>query len=413
MNFISALACRIYQKILYCGSPLLAWRTPQPIRIENGLEELAQVLAQHGVRRPLLAHGKTVGKLGLAQPLIAACERLGIEVVEYGDVTPDPSVETVEQARQLFCARNCDAIVALGGGSPIDCAKAVAARLARPRKSLARMRGVLKVRRRNVPIYAIPTTSGSGSEATLATVVSNPISNEKYPISDPVLIPDYVVWDASLTQTLPPDVTAQTGIDALTHAIEAYIGRSNTRHTRNMAVRAVKLIFRYLPIAYEHPDDLQARAAMQEASYCAGVAFTRAYVGYAHAVAHTLGGYYHMPHGLANAIALPYVLDWSLPKAYRSLAELAKYAGVCEVTDKRKVAARKMIEAVRALCRRMQLPEHASCIDPSEIPEMARRAAREANPLYPVPRLMTRKDLARLYRVIAGSEPNPWQQTIE
>ena len=413
MFILRRAACRMYQRTAFIVSPLLRWRTPQALRPANGLGELADILQSHGITRYLLIHGKTVGKLGIVRPLLTRSEELGLTCVEFDDVAPDPTVEMVEQARQAYLTGNCSAIVAVGGGSPMDCAKAVAARIARPDKSVCDMRGLLKIRRKTPPIYAVPTTSGSGSETTLAAVICDPKTQTKFAINDPVLIPSYVVLDASLTRTLSPEVTAQTGMDALTHAVEAYIGHSNTSQTRAMAARAVKKIFRYLPEAYADGDDLEERRQMQEASYCAGVAFTRAYVGYVHAIAHTLGAKYHIPHGLANAVILSYVLECSFKQARRELAELGKYSGESEVTDNRQQAAERFVRGVKKLRNTLGIPEHLPQIQAADIPEMARKADREANPLYPVPRLLNVKELERLYRVIAGLEANPWEIPTE
>jgi alcohol dehydrogenase class IV len=262
------------------------------------------------------------------------------------------------------------------------------------------MKGVLKILKKLPPLFAIPTTAGTGSEATLAAVVSNCKTHEKYAIMDTPLIPHYAVLDPFLTVKLPPHITAATGIDALTHAIEAYVGRSNTKETTQYSKKAVKLIFENLYEAYSNGTNITARTNMQKAAYLAGIAFTRAYVGYVHAIAHTLGGFYSVPHGLANAIILPYVLDYYGESIHKPMAELAEIVGIGEPADTHEQKARKFIEAIKELNRRMDIPERVSGIVDSDIPLMVQRAIKEANPLYPVPKILFKEDLFHLYQLI-------------
>ena len=224
----------------------------------------------------------------------------------------------------------------LGGGSSLDCAKAVGARAAKPKQSLAKMKGILKVHKRLPLLIAIPTTAGTGSETTLAAVITDAETRHKYTINDFPLIPRYAVLDPKVTLSLPPFITATTGMDALTHAVETYIGNSTTYRTRKDALLAVRLIFENIDTVYTDGKDVNARRNMLHASFYAGCAFTKSYVGYVHAVAHSLGGEYNVPHGYANAVLLPFVLE-----AYRAsghgnssyakkLHRLAVAAGVAE-----------------------------------------------------------------------------------
>lgn len=171
------------------------------------------------------------------------------------------------------------------------------------------MKGILRILRKIPTLIAIPTTAGTGSEVTLAAVITNRAKHHKYALMSFPLIPRYAVLDATLTYSLPPHLTAETGMDALTHAVEAYIGRSSTRETRSLALQAVKLVFDNIELAYADSHDHQARENMLHGAYKAGVAFSKSYVGYIHAVAHSLGGQYGTPHGLANAVIMPYVLE--------------------------------------------------------------------------------------------------------
>ncbi|MBO5905687.1 MAG: iron-containing alcohol dehydrogenase, partial [Kiritimatiellae bacterium] len=271
---------------------------------------------------------------------------------------------------------------------------------AHPRKSLKQMGGILRVYKSLPTFIAIPTTAGTGSETTLAAIITEPKTHHKYALMSFPLIPHYAVLDPRMTVTLPAHLTATTGLDALTHAIEAFIGRSTTRETRQLAIDAVKLIFANIENAYKNGSDLKARENMLIASFKAGLAFSKSYVGYVHAVAHSLGGKYNTPHGLANAVLLTHVLEEYGEIVYTKLATLAKAANICSEDDTPEFAADKFIKAIKALNKKLGIPERIEAIIPDDIPELARHAEKEANPLYPVPKLMTAKELEKIYHLV-------------
>jgi len=215
------------------------------------------------------------------------------------------------------------------------------------------------------------------------------------------MIPRFAVLDPEVTVTLPPHLTATTGMDALTHAVEAYIGRSTSKETRALALEAVRLIFQNIEKAWENGEDREARKNMLLASYKAGIAFSKSYVGYIHAVAHSLGGQYNTPHGLANAVLMPIVLEEYGPAVYKKLHRLGMAAGVARAEDTAETGAKKFIAAIRSMNARMGIPETLSGIEKKDIPAMARHAAKEANPLYPVPVLMNAAALERFYHKAA------------
>ncbi len=225
-------------------------------------------------------------------------------------------------------------------------------------------------------------------------------TKHKYPINDFVLIPDYAVLDYRVTLGLPKQMTATTGMDALTHAVEAYIGRSTTRQTRRLCEEAVAIIYGFLKRSYDNGSDKAARAMMLRAAYCAGAAFSRSYVGYVHAVAHSLGGRYGVPHGLANAVILPYFLEEYGEHCERRLARLAKAAGMVPKEMPKRKAAAVFLQWVRDMNRYMGIPEYIHEIQEEDIPAMARHAAAEGNPLYPVPVLMNAEELSFMYEKI-------------
>ncbi|MDE5601463.1 MAG: iron-containing alcohol dehydrogenase [Clostridia bacterium] len=405
MNCFYKLGCRIFQKTMWCAMWFLPWnQNKKTLSGAGAVKELPKFLKSQGFKSILIVTDGGLFKLGMADPILAACETEGMKGCVYHDVVPNPTIGNIEDGLKMYKENGCDVIVALGGGSAMDCAKGIGARVARPNKTIPQMKGVLKVSKKLPPLVAIPTTSGTGSEATLAAVISNPETHEKYPINDPMLIPRYVVMDPELTKSLPKHITSTTGMDALTHAVEAYIGGENTGKTKKEAVEAVKLIHKYLKKAYDDGSDLEARNQMQQAAYLAGKAFTRAYVGYVHAVAHTLGGEYGVPHGLANAVILPYVLKAYGKSAHKKLAKLAGYIGI-EGKNKAEKA-NKFIKWIEDMNESMAIPnkimsrEGGPLIEESRLPKMIQHAYEEANPLYPCPQVWGKKEIEAIYRQI-------------
>lgn len=401
MNPIKAIYCRSVQAVLRAALPVLPYREPQ---VFHSCGELSTVFQKENIRRVLIVTDAGIVRSGIAAQLEAALDEDDISYAIYDQTRPNPTVVNVEQALSLYRRYRCQALIAIGGGSSMDCAKAVGARLARPGTPLGKLKGTLRILRPLPTLIAIPTTAGTGSETTLAAVITDTQAQHKYVMNDFVLIPKYAVLDARLTLSLPPHLTATTGMDALTHAVEAYIGRSTTRQTRQEALEATRLVFANVERAYRNGKDYEARNNMLTAAYRAGIAFSRSYVGYVHAVAHSLGGQYNIPHGLANAVLLPYVLESYGSCIHRKLHDLAVAAGVASPQEEDAGAAAKFIRAIRQLNARMGIPETLEGIRPEDIPVMAAHAEKEANPLYPVPRLMTREELTFFYEQVAGKE---------
>lgn len=401
MNPIKAIYCRTVQAVLRAALPVLPYREPE---VFHNCGELSTVFQKENIRRVLIVTDAGIVRSGIAAQLEAVLDEDDISYAVYDQTRPNPTVVNVEQALSLYRRYRCQALIAIGGGSSMDCAKAVGARLARPGTPLGKLKGTLRILRPLPTLIAIPTTAGTGSETTLAAVITDTQAQHKYVMNDFVLIPKYAVLDARLTLSLPPHLTATTGMDALTHAVEAYIGRSTTRQTRQEALEATRLVFANVERAYRNGKDYEARSNMLTAAYRAGIAFSRSYVGYVHAVAHSLGGQYNIPHGLANAVLLPYVLESYGSCIHRKLHDLAVAAGVASPQEEDAGAAAKFIRAIRQLNARMGIPETLEGIRPEDIPVMAAHAEKEANPLYPVPRLMTREELTFFYEQVAGKE---------
>ena len=397
MNTIKKLYCRTFQTVFRIAIPILPYRSP---KLLHSVDELPALLSEHNISSVLLVTDAGIRSLGLTTHLEELFSLNEISLTVYDGTVANPTTDNVAEALALYKENNCQALIGFGGGSSMDCAKAVGACVARPRKPIMKMKGILKVMRPLPPLFAIPTTAGTGSETTLAAVITDAKTRGKYPINDFPLIPKYAVLDPEVTRSLPPFITASTGLDALTHAVEAYIGRSTTRKTRGAAVKAVDLIFHNIKEAYSDGNNMQARKNMLHASYLAGVAFTISYVGYVHAVAHSLGGRYNIPHGLANAVLLPIVLRSYGPVIHKKLHRLAIAAGLSERSDSHAEGAEKFISAIEALLDDFSLGHTLQGINAEDIPELARHADAEANPLYPVPVLMNAKELEQFYYAV-------------
>ena len=327
MNSLKKIYCRGFQKVFRIAIPFLPYRKP---KIVGSVKELPDIIRKHKCSHILIITDQGITKLGLTKRLEKTLNREEIPYTLYDRTVANPTTVNVAEALELYKQNGCDAIIGFGGGSSMDCAKAVGARAVKPNQSLAKMKGILKVHKKLPLLMAVPTTAGTGSETTLASVITDAETRHKYAINDFPLIPRYAVLDPKVTLSLPPFITATTGMDALTHAVEAYIGNSSTIDTRKDALKAVRLIFENIDDAYTHGDDVTARRNMLHASFYAGCAFTKSYVGYVHAVAHSLGGQYNVPHGYVNAVLLPVVLREYGSCIYKKLHRLAEAAGVAE-----------------------------------------------------------------------------------
>jgi len=367
---------------------------------------LGQAVAGFGHAKLMIVTDAMIVKLGLLKTLTDALKAGGAEYAVFDEITPDAPIPLVERAIDFYRAEGCDAIVAVGGGSSMDAAKAVAVAIANPGKPLRKLAGYFKGLRNPVPVYAVPTTAGTGSEVTVAAVVSDPEKESKLVIVDTRIVPRMAALDPALMTGLPPHITAATGMDALTHAIESFVGNWATDYTDGLALSAVGLIFENLRTAYHDGGNLEAREKMALASTYAGMAFTRANVGYVHAIAHQFGGKYHTPHGLANAIMLPHVLEFSAPKITGRLAALAVRAGLGSERETERGLAKKFIAAVIELNRELGIPTHLEALRAKDIPALAKAACHEAETGYPVPRYMTQRQCEDIIRrVLPTSTP--------
>ena len=394
MNIFKRCFCRVYQGVFRLALPILPYREP---KILNTDEDVISILKSFNVTNALLVTDKGIKGLGLTADLENACESANIKLAIFDQTVPNPTTQNVADCLSLYKQNNCQAIIAFGGGSVMDCAKATGVLVARPNKTLGQLKGILKVHKKLPTLIAVPTTAGTGSETTLAAVITDSETRHKYAINDFPLIPKYAMLKPSLTVGLPKHITSTTGMDALTHAIEAYIGNSTTKQTRKCALFAIKTIFENLLEAYNNPTNIEARKNLLHASYNAGLAFTKSYVGYVHAVAHSLGGKYNVAHGLANAVILPYVLKMYGKKIFKKLWEIGVYCGLFDTSTSKEVGAKIIIEKIEQMNSDMNIGTRIDVIDEKDIPSLAKTAEHEANPLYPVPVLYTAEQLEKIY----------------
>ena len=383
---------RLFQKSFKLMIPILPYREPKLLK---NYQDLIKLVKDNS--NTILVTDKGVSGLGLIDNLKNIFQVNNLNLIIFDNVVANPTTDNVEDAYKVYCENNCDMIIGFGGGSSIDLAKALGVRVVKPKKSLSKLKGVLKVRKKLPTLVAIPTTAGTGSETTLASVIVDSQTRHKYAINDFCLIPKYAILDANLILNLPKQITATTGMDALTHAIEAYIGNSCTKQTKLYALQAVKLIFENLLECYNNPHNFQARENMLNASYKAGLAFTKSYVGYVHAIAHSLGGKYNTAHGFANAIILPCVLRKYGKKIYKKLWELGRYANLFDEKTPKEVGAKIFIEKIEDMNDLMNIGTTIHDIKEEDIPELALIAEKEANPLYPVPVIYSAKQLEDIY----------------
>lgn len=399
MNNIKKIYCRTFQMIFRIVLPFLPYRNPI---ILNEMDEISNVLIDKKIKNILIVTDKGIVKAGIVNLLTRQLDLNNINYQIYDDTVANPTISNVEEARKVYLDNKLEGIIAIGGGSSLDLAKVVGARIVMPNKPVNKMKGLLKINKKLPLLIAIPTTSGTGSEVTLAAVITDDKTHHKYPINDFCLIPHYAVLDYKNTLGLPKHITASTGMDALTHAVEAYIGRSTTKETRKMSLEAVRLIVENIEECYVNPKNMDARKNMLYASHYAGIAFSKSYVGYVHAIAHTLGGKYNVPHGLANAIILPIMLEEYGESIYKKLKDLAVYSKISSEYENEKDAANKFITWIYNVNKKMDIPLNINLIQEEDLDELMEYALKEANPLYPVPLLMDKEEFKHIYLRIKG-----------
>lgn len=391
---LEVIWCRTFQGVLKVGNYFMGYRMPKYLEGPGKIKELGSFLKEKNINDVLVVTGSGMVRRGQVKPMLDGFDAAGIRYTVQTFDHPDPSSDDVELGYKTYKEHGCKAIVALGGGSRIDCAKGIAAKAVHPNKKISQLQGLLKVHWPIPPFVAIPTTAGAGSETTVAAVITDSATHRKAAINDPFLIPKYAVLDPELTVGLPPYTTATTGMDAMAHAVEAYTNHTyNTKLENKLAKEAVKLIHDNILIAFEDGSNLEARQNMQRGAFFAGRAFTRGCVGYVHAIGHTLGGLYGVAHGHAMAVLLPHVMREFGASAHKRLAELADVCGIGGANEAEK--ANNFIRWIEETNAKMGLPDKFDMIQDKDIDQMIAWARKEANPLYPVPVVWSKEDFRR------------------
>jgi alcohol dehydrogenase class IV len=375
------------QKVLKIAAKNLPFPRPTLFSGPGSSLELVDAIADMDFTNILIVTDAMLIKIGLLKDILARLEEKGVKYTIFDGVLPDPTYDQVENGLTILKKNKCEAVLAVGGGSSIDAAKVICAR-ATNNKSIKKLSGMFKVFKPILPLFAVPTTAGTGSEVTVAAVVSDPVTHAKTPIMDPKVVPQMAALDGALMTGLPANITAATGMDALTHAIEAYISANAFEETDAYAIAATKLIMANLATAIKDGKNVGARQNMALASYYAGLAFTKAGVGYVHAIAHNFGAYYHTPHGLANAIVLPHVLDYSKDAVIPRLAKLAEVSGLKNGKESKAQLAQRFIDHVRAMSKEFGIPEKLEALKKDDIPGITKNALKEAHFTYAVPKYM-------------------------
>ncbi|MCJ7751710.1 MAG: iron-containing alcohol dehydrogenase [Armatimonadetes bacterium] len=378
------------------------FRCPPLIRVGRGV--FARVGADAndlGMKRPLIVADAYLAETGLVDRLVALCQEAELSTALYSGVEQEPLTRHVEEGLTEYRQHEADGVIALGGGCTMDTAKAVAAMSTNPGRISdyvvpARLRAGLP------PLVCLPTTAGTGSEVTRFCIITDPEANVKMLISDPRLLPAVALADAELTDTCPPNVTAATGVDALTHAIEAYVSRRANPYSALLALSAIRRISGHLRRAFADGADKGARDAMMLGQLEAGLAFSNASVCLVHGMARPLGAYFHVPHGLANAMLLPVVMEWSLAAAAPAYAEIARALGCATEKLSDEAAARAGAAEVAALSRDLELPSLAEAAGGrAQIEAVAAKMADDAiasgSPANN-PRVPTQEDIVALYQ---------------
>ena len=399
MNIFYKIYCRIYQFIFRLLMPLLPFREP---KVLDNNEELAVTLKNSGIKKVMIVASGSVLKYNSRYMDNLECE-LGNKSIKYeifDQVRGEPDTDVCELGREFYLKHDCQAIIAIGGGSQLDCAKVIGALVKYPKKNVRQLKGTLKVLKKLPLLIAIPTTAGTGSEATVAAVIKDKDTHQKYTLNNFTMIPKYAILNTELTYSVPQKLTYTTGMDALTHAVEAYIGQSTTKRTRKLAMEACNLILKNIENACSNAHNYNAKKNMLEASYMAGCAFTRSYVGYIHAIAHTLGGKYDILHGEANSVIMPIVLREYGDSVSKKLNELAIYSGLVDKNEMKEIGALRFIEKIEELNEKMEMPKFYFSEDCQDevFDELIKNAMKEANPLYPVPKLWGKEEFIKIYR---------------
>ena len=389
---------RAYQSIMKIALRVIPYPKQKVLTGSGCILEIPAVLKEEKIEKILLVCSKSVRRRGMLDGLIEGLEKENIAYVIFEDIQPNPTIRNVEKGYQAYINHKCQGIVAIGGGSPLDCAKIIGVKVGNPTITYEAMKHISAIKKPMPYFIAVPTTAGTGSESTVASVITNANNHSKYPVVSMFLMPSCAVLDETLTLDLPKDITAYTGMDALTHAIEAYIGRFGTVYTNEEALKAIKMIFENLEEAYLHGENVIIRKNMLIASNHAANAFTRAYTGYVHTVSHALSAIYNVGHGKTNAIILPHMLKYYGKSIESKLAEIAIYTGLGKAEEEQALLAQKVIDKIQRMNENMNIPSKVEELKEKDIQVVVSKALKEGNPSNPVPKIMNYEEMERVVR---------------
>ena len=324
-------------------------------------EVLPQEIKRLGLKKAFVSTDKDLIKFCVADKVLSVLDKAGIPYVVFSDIKPNPTVSNVNAGVKAFAESGADFILAIGGGSSIDTSKAIGIITNNPEFSdVVSLEGVAPTQKKSVPIIALPTTAGTAAEVTINYVITDEVNEKKMVCVDPNDIPAIAIVDAELMYTLPKGLTASTGLDALTHAIEGLITKGAWEMSDMFEIKAIEMITRYLETAVFEPTNAEARNGMAVAQYIAGMAFSNVGLGVVHGMAHPLGAIFDIPHGVANALLLPIIMEFNAPAALDKYVEIAKAMTVYKEGMSQEEAARAAVDAVRALSVRVGIPQHLS-----------------------------------------------------
>ena len=392
---------KIFQGVFKVGMNVIPWGVPKTLEGPGSLMKLPKLIKEQGYNKVLVVTDKVLNQdLHMLDGLYAQLKEDGIDYVVYDGVQPNPTDLNIYEGVKLFKENGCQAFIAFGGGSPMDCAKGIGAILVKKGKKINQLQGLYKVLHRIPTVFAVPTTSGTGSETTVAAVITEAATHHKASLNDSSLMPKFAVLDPELTKGLPGKVTSTTGMDALCHAVESYTNHTyNTKLEDTYSLEATKLIYDNLYECYVNPTNMDARMNMMIAAFKAGRSFTRGCVGYVHAMGHTLGGLYGVPHGLAMSVILPIVMRQFGSAAHERLARLAEYCGIEGANDAEKANA--FITWMEESNEKMGIPKTLD-IKLEDYDQIIAWAQKEANPLYPTPVYWEKEDFVKALNTISG-----------
>lgn len=384
-------ALRVIGKVLSLPRPLVLFGEGSAVR-------LCDSIADQGHRRVLIITDTVLEQLGVVAPLEQALKAREVTVALFTGIKPDPTFDIVEAGLKATRAMKADALLVVGGGSAIDAGKVIAL-AASTGKTPRQLVGVLKGRQPSLPLFVVPSTSGTGSEASVAAVISDSETHVKALVVDTALVPTAAALDPLITRGMPASITAETGVDALTHALEGWMSGFANAQTDAYNRTATRLILENLETACREPQNIAARDAMALASHYAGLCLSTSAIGYVHAIAHQLGARYGVPHGRANAMVLPHVLDFNLHACRKKLAQLSRELGLAASGSSDAAASALLAARVQELLDRLPLQRSGAMIQRGDYERIATDALTEAHGMYAVPRYM---DEADVFRVLDG-----------